>query len=64
MKYRCPTCRREANKEANKWFPFCCERCQLADLGAWLAEDYRIADQPDTSAAVEVEPAKDERDER
>ncbi|UCF17394.1 MAG: DNA gyrase inhibitor YacG, partial [Phycisphaerales bacterium] len=26
-----------------KFFPFCCERCKLLDLGAWLNADYRIA---------------------
>lgn len=39
---RCPTCKKPATKDGNKVFPFCCERCQLVDLGRWLDEDYRI----------------------
>jgi endogenous inhibitor of DNA gyrase (YacG/DUF329 family) len=23
-------------------FPFCSERCRMADLGRWFAEDYRV----------------------
>jgi uncharacterized protein len=39
---RCPTCKRASTREANKAYPFCCERCQLVDLGRWLNEEYRI----------------------
>ena len=49
MKTRCPTCRREAKKDGNKLFPFCSERCHLVDLSRWLNEEYRIADEPDSS---------------
>ena len=31
-------------REGNKFFPFCCERCQLVDLGKWLDEDYKVPD--------------------
>ena len=31
---------------ANKWRPFCCERCKLSDLGAWASESYRIPAKP------------------
>jgi uncharacterized protein len=41
---RCPSCKRESKREGNKIFPFCSERCQLVDLGRWLGEEYRIAD--------------------
>jgi hypothetical protein len=44
---RCPTCKRVATKDGNKVFPFCCERCQLIDLGRWLSEEYRIPEEPD-----------------
>jgi uncharacterized protein len=46
----CPTCKRPSVKDGNKVFPFCCERCQLVDLGKWLAEDYRIPGEPDPNA--------------
>jgi len=38
----CPTCKKPSQKEGNKLFPFCSERCQLVDLGRWLDEEYRI----------------------
>ena len=43
---------------ANKWRPFCSERCRSLDLGAWASERYRVngqahatldADTPDPS---------------
>jgi endogenous inhibitor of DNA gyrase (YacG/DUF329 family) len=30
-------------KEANAFRPFCSDRCKLIDLGAWAAEDHKIA---------------------
>ena len=39
---KCPTCKKLSKKDGNKFFPFCCERCHLVDLGKWLNEDYRI----------------------
>lgn len=38
----CPTCRRKTRFEDNPYRPFCSERCKLADLGRWAAEEYRI----------------------
>lgn len=48
--YACPTCKKAAVKDGNKCFPFCCERCRLVDLGAWIDEEYRI---PDESTPVD-----------
>jgi endogenous inhibitor of DNA gyrase (YacG/DUF329 family) len=42
---KCRTCHRVAKREGNKFFPFCCERCQMADLGRWLREEYRVPDE-------------------
>lgn len=39
---RCPTCRALVEWEDNPHRPFCSERCQLADLGGWVTEQYRI----------------------
>jgi endogenous inhibitor of DNA gyrase (YacG/DUF329 family) len=60
---RCPTCKTTSAKDGNKLYPFCSERCHLVDLGRWLGEEYRIADQPDTSGggAEAVPRADDER---
>ena len=60
---KCPSCRNVSTKDGNKFFPFCCERCQLVDLGRWLAEEYRVPDEPDVSGGgVESSnPTDDER---
>ena len=45
----CPTCgRSHAWDPANRWRPFCSERCKKIDLGAWASDQYRIAG-PDAS---------------
>jgi hypothetical protein len=58
---RCPTCRKafEPPRPRPSWFPFCAERCQLADLGKWLDEEYRVAEPAGTS---DMTPSADERD--
>jgi endogenous inhibitor of DNA gyrase (YacG/DUF329 family) len=39
----CPGCGRPAEySEANRWRPFCSERCRLGDLGAWASERFRV----------------------
>tara|TARA_B100000768_G_scaffold116144_1_gene107505 strand:- start:33 stop:245 length:213 start_codon:yes stop_codon:yes gene_type:complete len=42
--YPCPQCQKELiwNPE-NIYRPFCSERCQQIDLGAWASGDYAIA---------------------
>jgi endogenous inhibitor of DNA gyrase (YacG/DUF329 family) len=40
--FRCRTCRKPV-KAGAKDFPFCCERCRLLDLGAWIDGRYRIS---------------------
>ncbi len=48
MNIACPTCKKpSAPRAENKAFPFCCERCRLIDLGAWLSESYRVPVGPD-----------------
>lgn len=43
----CPLCQGALPPRAeNKAFPFCSERCRMADLSKWLDEDYRVPDQP------------------
>ena len=39
---RCPTCKKNVDKEGNDSFPFCSERCRLQDLGKWLNNAYTI----------------------
>lgn len=39
---KCPTCRKETAWENNPHRPFCSDRCQFIDLGAWVEERYKI----------------------
>jgi len=39
----CPTCGKKVEwTPANKFRPFCSERCKQIDLGAWAEEKYAI----------------------
>lgn len=38
----CPLCHKPIIWEGNPWRPFCSERCQVTDLGAWATERYRM----------------------
>ena len=41
---RCPICKKPVDASSNNRFrPFCSERCQTIDLGAWAGEEYRAA---------------------
>jgi endogenous inhibitor of DNA gyrase (YacG/DUF329 family) len=48
MRRRCPVCRKVIDKaELNQsrgenFYPFCCNRCKLIDLGQWLDGNYKI----------------------
>ena len=45
---RCPTCSKPVKwTAANRFRPFCSERCRLIDFGAWANEDHVIAGDPD-----------------
>jgi endogenous inhibitor of DNA gyrase (YacG/DUF329 family) len=49
----CPCCRRPAEfSEANRWRPFCSERCRQVDLGAWASESFRVPAQAPTEEDV------------
>lgn len=44
---KCPTCQRwTVYSEENPTRPFCSERCQILDLGAWASEKLAIAGEP------------------
>ncbi len=41
----CPVCGKQTPwTPANRFRPFCSERCKQIDLGAWAAEEYRVGD--------------------
>ncbi len=47
MQVKCPHCGRTLVwDKANKWRPFCSERCKMVDLGAWIAEEHAIPGEP------------------
>jgi endogenous inhibitor of DNA gyrase (YacG/DUF329 family) len=46
MQNKCPSCKKKIKKEKNKYFPFCSQRCRLADLNKWFNEDYAISEEP------------------
>ena len=55
---RCPNCGKKVGwTAANRFKPFCSERCRLIDLGDWMSESHRIPGDPaideDTPSAEE-----------
>jgi endogenous inhibitor of DNA gyrase (YacG/DUF329 family) len=53
----CPQCGKASVwTQANRFRPFCSERCKLIDLGQWASEGYRIP----TAAQPEPEPDQSE----
>jgi len=48
----CPRCGTSVEwTAAERWRPFCSERCKLIDFGAWASESYRVP----TAEAPEIE---------
>ncbi len=47
---QCPQCHKDMAEPTDgtrsKCYPFCCERCKLIDLGAWLDAEYVIKSAP------------------
>ena len=40
---RCPACGGDSIfAPANRWRPFCSERCKNMDFGAWASESFRV----------------------
>lgn len=39
---KCPTCGRTTEYSGNEFRPFCSERCQLIDFGAWADEEFAL----------------------
>ena len=47
MVVRCPACGGESlYGPGNAYRPFCSERCQATDFGAWANESYRVPAAP------------------
>jgi len=42
---QCPHCKKRVTFKSSSdlpFFPFCCERCKMADLGMWFREEHGI----------------------
>jgi endogenous inhibitor of DNA gyrase (YacG/DUF329 family) len=51
---KCPQCGTDVEwVAANRYRPFCSERCRRIDLGAWASDQYRVA-------GAEADPAPDD----
>jgi uncharacterized protein len=61
QKATCPKCKRQFDPDESKSMPFCCDRCRLIDLGAWLEESYGMPYEPDESPRI-FDPNKDDTD--
>jgi len=46
MRVRCQNCEAEVVAESARaapYYPFCSDRCRMADLDRWFTEDYRVS---------------------
>jgi endogenous inhibitor of DNA gyrase (YacG/DUF329 family) len=59
----CPICgRRTEFSPANRWRPFCSERCRMIDLGQWASGGYAIpGESPEDEAGGERGPDSPDR---
>lgn len=56
LKIKCPCCAKIHDYYQSKpWSPFCSERCNLIDLGAWAGEEHRIKGETLFDATQELE---------
>jgi endogenous inhibitor of DNA gyrase (YacG/DUF329 family) len=54
LQVRCPSCSKLTEySAANPYRPFCSERCQSVDLGAWASERYRVEAPPERGEDAE-----------
>ncbi len=65
MKVKCPRCKVETEYDkANSFRPFCSDRCQLIDLGAWAEGSYKIPTQESAEVSIDTkEDSEEESDE-
>ncbi|MBI44323.1 DNA gyrase inhibitor YacG [Marinobacter lutaoensis] len=59
MIVQCPTCKQAVKwSEENRYRPFCSERCQLIDLGAWANEEYRVPSEEEDALSDAYQPTE------
>ena len=55
-KVKCPHCGKATVwNEAQRWRPFCSERCRMIDLGAWLDGSRRIPGEEHSASEEDME---------
>ena len=42
VQVKCPHCSKQIDYESSEFRPFCSQRCQLLDFGAWADEEYNL----------------------
>ncbi len=60
MKVTCPRCKNKIEYEGNIFRPFCSERCQQIDLGAWLTEKHAVPTEDSGKIESQIESDQDE----
>lgn len=53
---KCPQCGQPAEWKDNPTRPFCSERCQLIDFGAWANEEYMVPAEEPSPSLEEADP--------
>ena len=64
---KCPSCGKEVEYQGNEFRPFCSERCQLLDFGAWADEEYSLpaeSSSPSEEDIAEIEKILKEKSEQ
>jgi len=60
---KCPTCGKPSSfSPENKFRPFCSERCQTLDLGAWAEEKFAIPSEDSEISTVNKNQESDDLD--
>jgi len=64
--YICSICEKEisVDKNLNKYFPFCSQRCKLIDLGKWLDGKYAIDGKTGELKEIEPDLLNDNKDQK
>lgn len=52
---KCPTCGKQTEYNGNEFRPFCSERCQLLDFGAWADEEFALPTQETALSEEDLE---------
>lgn len=55
--FRCPICRKPVPSIDEPFFPFCCQKCKLIDLGNWVDGKYMLTRPLDPTDELEEPPS-------